>query len=54
MLQAVLSPTSETGDRMTKRTTKMIKSMEQLPYKERLSRAGLETDKETRGKIRKI
>lgn len=55
MLQAVLIPTSEKGDRMTKRTTKMIKSMEQLPYKERLSRVGLRMDKETtKGKIRQI
>lgn len=55
MLQAVLIPTSEKGDRMTERTTKMIKSMEQLPYKESLSRVGLWMDKETtREKIWKI
>jgi len=49
MPQAVPTPTSARGNRMTKRTTKMIKSMEQLPYKERLSRVGLWTGKETTG-----
>lgn len=37
---------------MTKRTTKMIKSIEQLPYKERQSRAGLQMDKEATGEDR--
>lgn len=49
MLQAAPIPTSEKGDRMTKRTTKMIKNMEQIPYKERPGRAGLGMDKETTG-----